>query len=322
MTLALAGALSVPSVVFAEATWYGSLRAGVESSEGNIAVKDGESRWGIMGSTDAGEGLTVVYRFEHGISTEDASQPSDGGRLSYVGLSGGLGTLTVGQIWSATYNTIGVITDNSMHYGKSETSSRYGPAISYAFSNDLLSLQIDVIYEVDDEIPTDPNITIHMDPDNDLEEVEVGLSVNIGEIGKVAVAYADDKYFSFPPAWGFEGTFRNKSHFTAAEITVSDMTVYASTRKVTFIRTSGPNIPFTPQKITYFGFRGGLGETGIKYLFQIRDIEGTGESPKPWVFGLSKSLGGGASINFEHSDNDGDNGVAQNGTRVNLTIDF
>ena len=63
--LVLAGVLSVPSAVFAEANWYGSLRSGLEVSDGNTKVVDIGSRWGIKGSAEAGEGLTAVYRFEH-----------------------------------------------------------------------------------------------------------------------------------------------------------------------------------------------------------------------------------------------------------------
>ena len=112
----------------AEASWYGTLRAGVESSNGNIGIVDSNSRWGIKGSAKSGERLTVVYRFEHKIDTATASL-SDGGRRSYVGFSGGFGTVTVGQICSASYNSDGVITDNSRFYGDSQTTLRHGNAV-------------------------------------------------------------------------------------------------------------------------------------------------------------------------------------------------
>ena len=177
-TLALAGTLSVPSVVFAEATWYGSLRGGVQIGGGNDAsFFDGGSRWGIKGSAEAGEGLTAVYRFEHKISTNNASQP--GGRLAYAGLSGGFGTLTLGQVWSASYNSVGAITDLSNYFGNSETSYRVGSAVSYAFSTDIMNLQIDAI----------------MDPDKDsgesVDQLEFGMSINLGDSAKVALAYVD-----------------------------------------------------------------------------------------------------------------------------------
>ena len=85
--MAFAGVLSVPSVIFADANWYGSLRGGVEVGGGKDAsFKDGGSRWGIKGSSEVSEGLSAVYRFEHKISTTDASQP--GGRLAYGGSTG------------------------------------------------------------------------------------------------------------------------------------------------------------------------------------------------------------------------------------------
>ena len=40
--------------------------------------------------------LTAIYRFEHKINASNANQ-NDGGHLSYVGLSGGLWTTTLGK---------------------------------------------------------------------------------------------------------------------------------------------------------------------------------------------------------------------------------
>ena len=139
----LSGLLSVPSVVFAEASWYGSLRSGILSDGGTTGVGDvfSTSRWGIKGSSEVSEGLTAIYNFESKINTTNASQP--GGRLSYVGLSGGFGTLTLGQIWSATTNNFGAITDNSGFIGASETTGRHGSVVSYAVSVENISIQLD-----------------------------------------------------------------------------------------------------------------------------------------------------------------------------------
>ena len=71
-----------------------------------------------------------------------------------------------------------------------------------------------------------------LDPDNDLQKVEYGLTANVGEIGKVAVAYVDDLYFKFHPAFNVGGTWRFKYYLAAAEIYVSGLTVYAGTKKV------------------------------------------------------------------------------------------
>ena len=98
---------SIPSVVFAEASWYGSIRTGVSSAPGEdvfgdptpakTGVSDFDSRWGIQGSNEVSEGLTAVYRYERSIDSSNAGDAGvEGGRLSYVGLSGGFGTITIG----------------------------------------------------------------------------------------------------------------------------------------------------------------------------------------------------------------------------------
>ena len=98
---------------------------------------------GYQGSSEVSEGLTAVYRFEQKIDTAAADQTV--GRLSYVGLSGGFGTLTIGQVWSASFNSVGAFFDNSTFLGDSETSYRVGHAVSYAVSVENISIQADAI---------------------------------------------------------------------------------------------------------------------------------------------------------------------------------
>ena len=175
----LAGLLSMPSIVFAEASWYGSIRGGVEFGGGADAkFQDGGSRWGIKGSSEVSEGLTAKYQFEHKLSTVNASQ--SGGRLAYVGLSGGFGTVSLGQVWSASFNSVGAITDNSSFYGNSETSYRVPSAVSYALSAGNVSFQVDAIMNPD------------VDTGSAIDQMEFGMSLNV-DAAKIAVAYVDVK---------------------------------------------------------------------------------------------------------------------------------
>ena len=332
--LVFAGVLSVPSAVFAEASWYASLRAGVESSGGNLSVKDGASRWGIRGSAEAGEGLTAVYRFEHKITTPDAGQP--GGRLSYVGLSGGFGTVTVGQIWNAAYNSVGAITDNAWYYGDAQTGYRHGNAVSYAFSNDLMALQFDAIYGEEGAREDNPN--------EDLEKVEFGLTVNVGDLGKVAISHTDNKYsedhgLGSDTAALDDGdtSWRTKTATLAAQVSVSGLTVYVGSQSASYTCTgvyagSGTaDAGFTSAcvaateghtkakaKTTFFGFGGSLGDTGASYLFQWRDMKSVDQ--KPWVLSLTKSLGDSASLVLEHGNND--DPMNKNQTQLGLVVSF
>ena len=167
--------LSVPSVSGADATWYGSLRGGIHFTDDETKFYDGASRWGIKGQSEVSEGLTAVYNFEHKISTNDASQP--GGRLANVGLSGGFGTLTLGQIWSASYNHAGVIRDFPFWHTSPDTSLRVGNALSYSLATDVISFQIDAI--MDGEVDTGSAI----------DQMEFGMTLGLGDVGKVALGY-------------------------------------------------------------------------------------------------------------------------------------
>ena len=157
------------------------MRGGVTFGGGaDTRFMDGGSRWGIKGSNELADGLSAIYQFEHKFSTEDAGMDG-GGRLAHVGLSGGFGTLTLGQIWSASFNATGAITDNSLLWGDSATSYRVGNAVSYSNSVGNASLQIDAIMDSD------------RDTGDAVDQIEFGMSIGLGDIGKVAVGYVESK---------------------------------------------------------------------------------------------------------------------------------
>ena len=132
---------------------------------------------GIKGSNEVSEGLSAVYQFEHSINTSTADQTA--GRLSYVGLSGGFGTLTLGQVWGAAYNNSGGMRDINNFYGGSDVTggSRVGNAVSYAFSSGAASMQVDAIMDST------------KDTGSSVDQLGFGLSINLGDIGKLGIAY-------------------------------------------------------------------------------------------------------------------------------------
>ena len=167
LVLGLAGLLSMPSIVFGEATWYGSFRGGVESAGGSSHMFSNGSRWGVKGSNEISEGLTANYRYEEALDLATASLAT-GNRLSYVGLSGGFGTISIGRIWSASFNSVGAILDNSWVYGSSHTSYRVGPAVSYSNSAGAASLQVDLVMDGDNAAKSG------------VDSYEFGLSFDLG----------------------------------------------------------------------------------------------------------------------------------------------
>ena len=101
--------------------------------------------------------------------------------MAYAGLSGAFGTVSLGQVWSASFNHVGGITDGSWFYGNSETSYRVGNALSYAMSAGAVSLQLDAIMDGE------------KDTGDAVDQLEFGMSIDLGEIGKVGLAYVDKK---------------------------------------------------------------------------------------------------------------------------------
>ena len=91
---------------------------------------------------------------------------SAGGRLSNVSLSGGFGTITLGQIWSASGNHYGGAIDPS--HGSTVQAGgagyRNGNSISYSSSAGDVSFQIDKVT-------------------GDKEKVEFGATADLGPVG-------------------------------------------------------------------------------------------------------------------------------------------
>ena len=168
--------------------------------------------------------------------------------------------------------------------------------------------------------------------------------MNLGEIGKVAVSSADNKDTFDPGSFetGIDDTKEGvKTTTVAAEVYVANLTAYVGYQEtITAVSLAGTNtntddIREEKLKTTFIGIRGGIGDTGIDYVFQWRKLEDTEapldwSNPKPWSLGLGKSLGGGASIYLEHADSDGivyrpyagSYGDPDKTTRVTLQVDF
>ena len=319
----LSGLLSVPSVVFAEASWYGRIAVGVESNAaGMTGVADKGSRFGVSGSSEVSEGLTAVYQFEHKINAASASLTD--GRLSYAGLSGGFGSLTFGQVWSASYNSFGAITDNSYAYGDSETAYRHGNAVSYAVSVENISIQVDALMNQSGGTTADKNV----------DEVHLGISMGLGENGKLALSHIswdvgtwdakEEDYSGDDP----KNEVKASSTLIAGEYNIGSMTAYLGfgqlkgtdkTAAPTTASVTMPHVTKRTNKTTFMGVRGSVADTGVSYVFQARNkkTKGTAETDDrgakadlaadkhtPWMFGLNRSLGGGASVHFSHGNPD------------------
>jgi predicted porin len=104
IALAVASALAVPAVAMAEATVYGQLNMAYEmtntgSSLANAEtsnVASNESRLGLKGSEDLGNGLSVLWQMEGDVNGDTGTE-SLFNRNTFAGLSSDFGTVILGN---------------------------------------------------------------------------------------------------------------------------------------------------------------------------------------------------------------------------------
>ena len=292
--------LTAPSVVLAEATWYGSFRAGIWSGPYNGTGDDANnevgkrtvlhapgSRWGVKGSNEISDGLSAVYRYEENLDLRTATLLG-GNRLSYVGLSGGFGTLTMGRVWGAEYNSTGAITDNSYFHGDSYGSYRVGPAVSYAISTGPVSLQLDVI--------------MNNNPKS-IDQMLFGASAGFGA-GKVAVSY--DSNSNDPNNKTTNTTFAGEVSFGSMRAYVGQATKKDSSNAKT--------------RTIMGGVGGSLGDTGMGFLMQAAKKRDAMGKPTPILLSLYRSLGGGSTVVLESVFNDKNGNGTKRSTLASLTL--
>ena len=170
------------------------------------------------------------------------------------------------------------------------------------------------------------------------------------ETGSVAIAHR--KHPDGPPAdeeYGSTGATKMSSSFVAGNYGIGDMTVFLGYSQDSMKDTGCDDttrdyddgcVVKSKTKTTYAGVHGGVGDTGVNYVFTMRNekmnadgfvdtsdndpntpADSTTDSSKknPWTLGLSRGLGGGATVNFEHGEPDSDDGSS---TAIWLQVDF
>lgn len=144
IAVAVAGIIATPAA-YADATLYGRIHNRISNSDSNTNLETSGSRFGIKISSEIGNGMTAVGRYEWGTNTDDGG----GGlstRVAYAGLSGGFGTVTVGNQWATYYNTIGAHMSPTWYIGLRPIGIQSRTANSILYTNSLgpVSLSLDV----------------------------------------------------------------------------------------------------------------------------------------------------------------------------------
>lgn len=147
IALAVAGALTAPMVAQADATLYGSMRLHAGSgTNSDLNVENDASRMGIKGSADTSiDGVKAIYQLEAFIGRDNGTDTTLNqneatfgvdGRLAYVGLTGGFGTVAVGQQWTPLYSMVTGATDMTINEtGETSQYLRVDSAVAYVSPN-------------------------------------------------------------------------------------------------------------------------------------------------------------------------------------------
>ena len=113
IAVAIAGALAAP-VAIADVAVSGSIRTGVEYTGSEWQVADDYSRLRFKSSSDLGNGQSAYMGYEFRVNSAQGSiVTGNTQRLSYVGIKGDWGSLSLGSQWSTLFNTVGTFIDKS-----------------------------------------------------------------------------------------------------------------------------------------------------------------------------------------------------------------
>lgn len=231
IAIAVSGALAVPMVASADdsgPTLYGRLNVALEVNDTDTSsgqdiddkidntelnIVDVSSRFGIKGEEDLGNGLAAIYRYEFRVNASEGTLVTgDTQRLSYVGLKGGFGQVTMGSQWSAFYNYLGTYIDPTYTLGYFGYSSFAGG--DYRINNDIQ-------YQGNFG-PVSAQVDLQMSEDNaatdDIDRWQIGLAYNTGPF-TVSTAYdsneelddaTDDTSNITTDIWGLNFNYANE----------------------------------------------------------------------------------------------------------------
>ncbi len=102
-------------------TVYGRVNNAIsirDSGSSNVTdVSSVSSRFGLKGNADLGNGMSAFGRYEFATVT-DKEQPGIADiRLGFVGISGGFGSIAIGNQWSAFFDTYGTLVSPTYSLG-------------------------------------------------------------------------------------------------------------------------------------------------------------------------------------------------------------
>lgn len=207
IAVAVAGIVAAPAA-YADISAYGRINNRIVVADNDdVDMETSGSRFGFKGSGDLGNGMSAFARYEFGTTTDEAGSGSGlSRRLSFVGISGPFGSVSLGQQWSAYFQNLGTHASLNIIKGPGQIGPfRTGNTIQYANSLGPVSLKLDA--RVDDNGESNGNgfgggVTITpMDnftlagayDSNDTSGTDTGGVAAIASFGGVTVTVAHEQ---------------------------------------------------------------------------------------------------------------------------------
>lgn len=327
LSAAVASALAAPAVVSAEehmtVQTYGRINNAIQYTDRDVqdnvwGLRNVVSRLGFKAKSDLGNGLSAIGRYEFFTYTNREGDYADqlnagiktrGGindtRLGYVGLSGSWGAVTIGNQWSAYYDTLGTHLDPTYSLGYFLYSSvlggpyRSSNTIKYANSFGPVYVEFDIRMSMNGTgapgsgSTADEEVLGRDSGDNDaVDGVGIGLSWAIGEQFTLAGAYDDDKkaVVDNNTRWGLVGKWDNGKYYATLGYQELDDGTKDS---------------------MWQGWLGGrFGKANVMLGYGAADLDGASGDPNQWVLHAAYNMGGGFRLYYEGTLLDGkDTGV-------------
>lgn len=196
IAVAVAGIVAAPAA-YADISAYGRIHNRFQMTDAGGSetqnVNNTGSRFGFKGSGDIGNGMTAFARYEFGTTTDHSK--SGGGlsnRLSFVGLSGPFGSISLGQQWSAYYQNVGTHASPNIANGPGQQLGPFRTGNTLQYSNSLGPISLTIDARVQD----------------DARSEEYGVNKKTGDVEKMMVGEGAGNGF------GIGATLRPMDGFT------------------------------------------------------------------------------------------------------------
>ncbi len=297
---AVSAALMAPVAAQADVTVYGRVHQGIQLVNPEVGDSTTDfinvgSRFGIKASSDVGNGMTASAHYEFTTSSDVPGAGVANTRIATVGVSGGFGSVTLGNQWSAWYNKVGVHVDPTFYVGPVAHIGPFRTAntIKYANSFGPVSMELDV----------------HLD--------DSGTEGGDGNALAASIAVNDN----ITLAAGVDNT-KDGDSLTGAGIQVSMGNYWASVAQ----QSQDPDADNVPEpSVTQLWVGGSFGNTSAMIGSGTHDMDTgmMGSEPSAVVLGVYHNLGGGLKLLYEGKSSDSD-GMGKDDTThlFGIRLDF